>query len=167
MKKKLFIILPALILAGCVMSDAERKTAYADHYYQSPEYIADYKQKISTMSVNELAVVGAQEDRAKMNGQSRMKIGDSLYIENIEAKDNNVIYHYSLSPAWLKKSASSQEKDQINMQKDLTFRTCSLKTVQLAQEKGLAEIHQYYDDYPQHILFTLHANKALCKENGF
>lgn len=165
--KKLFIILPVLVLTGCVMSDAELKTAYADHYYQSPEYIAGYKQKISSMSANELAVTGAQEDKAKMNGQPRMKIDNSLYIENIEAKDNNVIYHYSLSPAWLKKSASSQKNDQINMQRDLIFRTCSLKTVQLAQEKGLAEIHQYYDDYPQHILFTLHANKALCKENGF
>lgn len=59
-----------------------------------------------------------------------------------------MIYHYSLSAEWLNKPASAREDDQKNMQNDLIYRTCSLQTVRLAQDKGLAEIHYYYDDYP-------------------
>lgn len=166
MKKRL-LPLSALILSGCVMSDQELRERYAEHYSQSPAYVAAFKQRIDTMSVSEAAALAAENDRARMRGQPRVKIDDTVYIEKVEAKGSDVIYHYSLSADWLKKPAEARENDQKTMQKDLIYRTCSLQTVRLAQAKGLAEIHQYYDDYPGHVLFTLNANKAQCEKNGF
>lgn len=165
--KKQFLLLSAFILSGCVMSDGELRERDAEHYSQSPAYVAAFKQRIDTMSANEIAAMGAESDRARMQGQPRMKVDDTVYIEKIEAKGSDVIYHYSLSAEWLNKPAAAREDDQKNMQKDLIYRTCSLQTVRLAQAKGLAEIHYYYDDYPGHVLFTLNANKALCEKNGF
>ena len=53
------------------------------------------------------------------------------------------------------------------MQKDLVYRTCSLKTVRLAQERGLEEEHNYYVSYPKNLIFTLKTNKQICINNGF
>ena len=51
--------------------------------------------------------------------------------------------------------------------KDLVYRTCSLKTVRLAQERGLEEEHNYYVSYPKNLIFTLKTNKQICINNGF
>ncbi|MFT0214047.1 hypothetical protein VQ643_15840 [Pseudomonas sp. F1_0610] len=102
-----------------------------------------------------------------MKGQSRLKIGAYIYIEDIFAENNAVIFKYSLTDRWNALSQKKQNKYQQLMQKDLTYRTCSLQTVRISQEKGLVEVHHYYDKYPMHILFTLNANKQLCVMSGF
>lgn len=51
--------------------------------------------------------------------------------------------------------------------KDLIYRTCSLETVKLAQEKGLEEEHNYYSQYPETIAFTLRTSGQICINNGF
>ncbi|MGS4745974.1 hypothetical protein [Citrobacter farmeri] len=53
------------------------------------------------------------------------------------------------------------------MEKDLIYRTCSLETVKLAQEKGLEEEHNYYSHYPETIAFTLRTSGQICINNGF
>lgn len=166
LKNKLVIVLP-LLLAGCTMSDSQLKRAYANHYYQDPAYVAAYKQKTETMSVNQLADYGAEFDKQKMRGQKRMQLDKFIYIENIHSEDNKVIYNYSLTDAWNALSASDRLEKQTNMQKDLTYRTCSLKTVQLAQKKGLEEVHNYYTAYPDKIAFTLRSNLQMCRQAGF
>lgn len=165
--KKILIIIPCMLAASCTMSDQEIRHAYAVRYQQSPDYVASYKDKISKLNVNQIAEIGAEMDQKKLNGNSRLKIGDFIYIEKIDAKQNAVVYDYSLTDKWGTLEQSRQQEFMQNMQKDLIYRTCSLKTVRIAQEKGLEEIHRYYDDYPNHIAFTLNANLALCKQNGF
>ncbi|EKT62158.1 hypothetical protein [Providencia burhodogranariea] len=165
--KKILTVVSCLLVTSCAMTDQELKQAYAEQYYQSPSYIAGYKERFDKLSVNEIAELGAKMDKGRMNGQSPMKVSDYLYIHDVRAQGNKVIYDYALTDEWLKLSPSKKEKYQQTMQKDLAYRTCSLKTVALAQEKGLEEVHQYYDNYPNHILFTLNANAEVCKQNGF
>ncbi|MGY5958260.1 Lipoprotein [Kosakonia sp. BK9b] len=166
MMKKMVILLPAL-LAGCTVSDAEMRQRYATHYAQPAEYVRVYQQKIQTMSVEELAVHGAEADKTRMGGQKRMKIGEYLYVEDVHPQGNRVVFDYSLTPDWFKQSSTAQLERQHKMQKDLIYRTCSLETVKLAQQKGLEEEHNYYAQYPQKIAFTLRTSRQICLQNGF
>ena len=165
--KRIFIIIPCMLAVSCTMSDQDIRHAYSVRYQQNPDYVATYKDKISQLDVNQLAEIGAEMDQKRLNGHSRLKIDSFIYIEKIGAKQNAVVYDYSLTDSWKALGQPRQQEFRENMQKDLIYRTCSLKTVRLAQEKGLEEIHHYYDDYPNHIAFTLSANLALCKQNGF
>lgn len=164
--KKLAILLPVL-LTGCAISDTEMRQRYAEHYAQPPEYVAQWQKKSASMSANELAIEGAAMDKKRMGGQSRMKIDDSIYIENVRPVENKVVFDYSLTDVWLNRSAAEQQKRQNIMQKDLIYRTCSLETVKLAQLKGLEEVHNYYSHYPDTLAFTLRTNRQICNENGF
>lgn len=57
------------------------------HIILSPQaYVAAFKQRIDTMSANEIAAMGAENDRARMQGQSRMKVDDTVYIEKLRQK---------------------------------------------------------------------------------
>ncbi|QGM81506.1 hypothetical protein [Otariodibacter oris] len=166
--KKLLITL-SVFLSACSLSDQEIRANYAEHYKQSDEYVAQFAKNIEGLSVEQLAIDGAKKDKAKMNGQSRMQIDQYMYIENVRPNKNQVIYEYSFNPSWWKSLGESKQKDiQNNMQRDLIYRTCSLRTVALAQEKGLEEDHKYYYDYPNKSLaFELKTNKEICLSNGF
>ncbi|MHA3114025.1 hypothetical protein [Acinetobacter sp. ANC 4193] len=106
-------------------------------------------------------------EKAKMNGQSALKLDNFITVENVSSKNNKVIFDYSLSTNWLSLSDRQKTVYKNKMQKDLIYRTCSLKTARLAQEKGLEEEHNYYENYPKDITFTLRTNKQLCINNGF
>lgn len=164
-KIKLALLLP-LFLAGCTMSDGELRNAYAQHYQQPAAYVETYKQKIASMDINTPPNMPQQKIR-KMRGQPRLKIDQFITIENVQAKGNRVVYDYSLSESWLALSADKQREKQINMNKDLIYRTCSLETVRLAQAKGLEEEHNYYSQYPDKIAFTLRTSAQICMQNGF
>ncbi|MDW2642643.1 hypothetical protein RYZ59_03465 [Citrobacter sp. HN-141] len=165
-KTKLTLLLP-LFLAGCSMSDGELRNAYAHHYQQPAAYVEVYKQKIASMDINTLAQYAAAEDKKKMRGQPRLKIDEFITIENVQAKDNRVVYDYTLSERWLALSADKRREKQSNMNKDLIYRTCSLETVRLAQAKGLEEEHNYYRQYPDKLAFTLRTSAQICMQNGF
>lgn len=64
-------------------------------------------------------------------------------------------------------SPATQRDTQTTMQKDLVYRTCSLKTVQLAQDKGLEEEHHDYSHYPDKLAFTLKTSAQIYKSTGF
>ncbi|HDR1932266.1 TPA: hypothetical protein QB661_002115, partial [Pasteurella multocida] len=138
MKRLSSILFISILLSACSMSDMEKRALYAERYSQSNEYVAQFAKEIEGLSVEQLALSGAKKDKAKMNGKTRMPLGRYLYIEDVKAIKNQVIYEYSVEPVWWN-SLSNTEKNttQDNMQQDLIYRTCSLKTVALAQEKGL------------------------------
>ncbi|MGQ0287289.1 hypothetical protein ACT2CV_08820 [Pasteurellaceae bacterium 22721_9_1] len=151
------------------MSDTEIRSLYAKRYAQPDEYVAQFSKEIEGLSVEQLAINGAKKDKAEMNGKKRMSLGGHLYIEDVKARKHQVIYEYSFESIWWN-NLNNIEKSalQNNMQKDLIYRTCSLRTVALAQEKGLEESHQYYYDYPNKLFaFELKTNKQICLENGF
>lgn len=167
MIKITFTVLIALLLSGCSISDQIRRNGYSSAYQQPNDYIQSYQKKINNMSVEELAKQGALMEKAKMNGQSALKLDNFITVENVSSKNNKVIFDYSLSTNWLSLSDRQKTVYKNKMQKDLIYRTCSLKTVRLAQEKGLEEEHNYYENYPKDITFTLRTNKQLCINNGF
>lgn len=169
MKKLSSILFISTLLSACTMSDTEERSLYAQRYSQSDEYVAQFSKEIEGLSVEQLAINGAKKDKAKMNGKKRMSLGKYLYIEDVKAKQHQVIYEYSFERMWWN-NLNNVERTTIqnNMQKDLIYRTCSLRTVALSQEKGLEESHQYYYDYPNKLLaFELKTNKQICLENGF
>ncbi len=165
-KIKLTLVLP-VFLAGCTMSDGELRNAYASHYQQPATYVEIYKQKIAGMDIDALTQYAAAEEKKKMRGQPRLKVDDSITVENIQAKGNRVVFDYSLSEIWLALPANKQLEQQAIMKKDLIYRTCSLETVRLAQAKGLEEEHNYYSQYPNKLSFTLRTNAQICIDNGF
>ncbi|POT58499.1 hypothetical protein C3432_11470 [Citrobacter amalonaticus] len=165
-KIKLALIL-SLFLTGCSMSDGELRNAYTRHYQQPDAYVNAYKQKIAGMDIDTLTQYAASEEKKKMGGQPRLKIDDSITVENIQAKGNRVVFDYSLSESWLSLSPQKQMEQQNTMRKDLIYRTCSLQTVRLAQERGLQEEHNYYSHYPDKISFTLRTSGQICIDNGF
>lgn len=166
LNKKAFVFLP-LILVGCSANDSQIRQDYARHYAQPDAYIQAYKQKIQSMDVNALAVYAAAEDKKQMRGQERLKVDEMITVEDIQAKGNKVVYDYSLSEQWATQPPAKQLATQTTMQKDLIYRTCSLKTVQLAQDKGLEEEHNYYNHYADQLAFTLRTSAQICKSNGF
>ncbi|UAY77817.1 hypothetical protein K7G90_000048 [Pasteurella canis] len=169
MKKLSSILFIGILLSACSMSDMERRALYAEHYSQSDEYVAQFAKKIEGLSVEQLAINGAKKDKAKMNGKTHMPLGRYLYIEDVKAIKNQVIYEYSIEQVWWNSLNNTEQSTTLNnMQKDLIYRTCSLKTVALAQAKGLEESHRYYYDYANKLLaFELKTNKKVCTENGF
>lgn len=102
-----------------------------------------------------------------MRGQSSVKIDDYITAQNIQARGQRVVFDYSLSEKWLALPPAQQLEKQKRMEKDLIYRTCSLETVKLAQEKGLEEEHNYYSQYPETIAFTLRTSGQICINNGF
>ena len=167
MKRILCVLGVSGLMIGCGLGDTYIKKNYEKKYTQNPKYVKMFEEKIKDQHVNELALEAAQADKARMRGQSRLKLDDSIYIENVSAQNNAVVFEYSLTDHWFKRSATQQQQAQLRMQKDLIYRTCSLKTVALAQQKGLEEVHNYYRDYPSRIEFTLKTNLKLCKQYGF
>jgi hypothetical protein len=165
-KRRLIALLP-VIISGCSASDPQIRQAYARHYAQPDAYVQAYTQKIQGMDVNALAAYAAAEDKKRMRGQERLKVDEVITVEAIQAKGNKVVYDYSLSEKWAAMSPAKQRETQTAMQKDLIYRTCSLKTVQLAQDKGLEEEHNYYSQYADKLAFTLRTSAPICKSNGF
>lgn len=167
MNKTILTALLPVFLASCAIPDQIARHQYANAYQQPDYYIQMYQQKISGQTVEELAKDGALENQARMKGQSRLKLDEFTTAENVYAKGNAVIFDYSLSDKWRSLSEADQTKTKARMTKDLIYRTCSLKTVKLAQEKGLEEQHNYYQTYPKDLSFTLKTNKQICINNGF
>jgi len=167
MNKIIFTILMTLFISSCGIPDQMLRNKYAGAYQQPNYWIQIYQQKINNMSVEDLAKEGAAMEKAKMKGQSSLKLDNFITIENVSSKENKVIFDYSLSNNWSSLYDREKSASKKRMQKDLIYRTCSLKTVKLAQEKGLEEEHNYYENYPKNITFTLKTNKQMCINNGF
>lgn len=167
--KKLGILLGIFILSACSTSENTIRDKYSAYYSQDEEYIKQFAKEIDGLSVQQLAINAAKKDKAKMQEQSRLRIDKYLYVEDVKPENNKVIFEYSLDANWWKSlSDSKQVTLQRNMSKDLIYRTCSLKTVRLSQEKGLEENHRYYYDYSnKKLAFELKTNKAICLKNGF
>ncbi|MDE5205701.1 hypothetical protein PYX06_10710 [Citrobacter amalonaticus] len=100
LKNKPLLLLP-FILAGCTMSDNDMRKAYSNHYQQSADYVAVYKEKIAGMDSAALAKYAAAEEQKKMRGQSSVKIDDYITAQNIQARGQRVVFDYSLSKKWL------------------------------------------------------------------
>ena len=166
LKNKSLLLLP-FILTGCTLSDSDMRKAYSNHYQQPAGYVAVYKEKIAGMDSDALAKYAVTEEQKKMRGQSSVKIDDYITAQNIQAKGPRVVFDYSLSEKWLALPPTQQLEKQKRMEKDLIYRTCSLETVKLAQEKGLEEEHNYYSHYPETIAFTLRTSGQICINNGF
>ncbi|TCM63240.1 hypothetical protein EC844_12259 [Acinetobacter calcoaceticus] len=167
MNKIFYSMLAAVFLGGCVAGDSAIRADYAKRYSQNPQYVKIYQDKINDQDVNALAVNAAKAEKSKMHGQKRFKVNDFIYVEDVKSNANSVVFEYSLTDKWFKKSKQRQLNDQQSMQKDLIYRTCSLKTVLLAQQKGLEEVHHYYKNYPDQIEFSLKSNLQLCQQHGF
>lgn len=157
----------ASFISGCGIPDQMTRNKYASAYQQPDYYIQIYQHKINNMSVDDLATEAAAIEKSRMKELSSLKLDNFVTIENVSSKQNKVVFDYSLSNSW----SSSSDKERLaykkNMQKDLIYRTCSLKTVRLAQEKGIEEEHNYYENYPKTLTFTLKTNKQICVNNGF
>jgi hypothetical protein len=166
MNKIIFTISMVFFISSC-SSDQVTRNRYASSYQQPNYYIQIYQQKINNMSVEELAKEGASIEKSRMKGQSSLKLDNFITIENVSSKENKVIFDYSLSNNWSALTDKKQNAYKNKMQKDLIYRTCSLKTVRLAQEKGLEEEHKYYESYLSKLIFTLKTNKQICINNGF
>ncbi|HGO5854947.1 TPA: hypothetical protein ACU21B_001740 [Mannheimia haemolytica] len=167
--RKLCIVSGIFILSACSTSDSTIRDKYSGYYSQDEEYVQQFAKEIDGLSVQQLAIDGAKKDKAKMQGQSRLRIDKYLYVEDVKPENNKVIFEYSLDAGWWKSLSDSKKITlQRNMSKDLIYRTCSLKTVRLSQEKGLEENHRYYYDYSnKKLAFELKTNKVICLENGF
>ena len=157
----------AFFISSCGIPDQITRNKYAGAYQQPDYYIKIYQQKINSMSIDDLAKDAVAIEKSRMKGQASLKLDDFITIENISSKGNKVIFDYSLSNNWSSLSEKKQDAHKNKMQKDLVYRTCSLKTVRLAQEKGLEEEHKYYESYPSKLIFTLKTNKQICINNGF
>ena len=167
--KILYVIFGLFILSACSINDSNIRNKYSTYYDQDDEYVKQFAKKIKGLSVQQLAINAAKKDKAKMQGKSRLRIGQYLYVENVKPENNRVIFEYSIDKDWWKALSENQKATlQHNMSKDLIYRTCSLKTVRLSQEKGLEENHRYYYDYSnKKLAFELKTNKEICLENGF
>ncbi|MDO4627422.1 MAG: hypothetical protein Q4A81_09120 [Pasteurellaceae bacterium] len=167
--KKFLIMLISVLLSACSVSDEELRDQYMDYYHQNDGYVEQYQKQTQNLSVQQLALQGAKKEKAKLHGQTHFYLGNGLYIENVQADNNQVIFEYSFDKSsWSNLSKSAQDNMHASMNKDLIYRTCSLRTVKLAQEKGLEEHHRYYYDYPNKSLaFELTTSKQICLDNGF
>lgn len=167
MNKIIFTILMAFFISSCGIPDQITRNKYAGAYQQPDYYIKIYQQKINSMSIEDLAKDAVAIEKSRMKGQSSLKLDDFITVENVSSQANKVIFDYSLSNNWSLLSKEKQNAYKNKMQKDLVYHTCSLKTVRLAQERGLEEEHNYYVSYPKNLIFTLKTNKQICINNGF
>ena len=163
--KKLFPCIFAVLLASCAMSDEELRIRYAMYYQQDDVYVEKFAKEIKSLSAEKLAIRAAKIDNERMPE----RIDKNLYGKGVRAEKNVVIFEYEFDKDWWNsQSQSSQQKLQKNMQKDLIYRTCSLRTVALSQEKGLEESHRYYVNYTtKKLAFELNTSKQICQSNGF
>lgn len=165
MKKLTTSISVILLLSACTVSDQELRTRYARYYQQDDAYVEQFAKKIKPFSVENLAIQAAKIDNERMP----KRIGLNLYGKGVRAEKNVVIFEYEFDKNWWNnQSQSSRQENQKNMQKDLIYRTCSLRTVALSQEKGLEESHRYYIDYAtKQLAFELKTSRQICQANGF
>lgn len=156
----------SVFCTSCVMmTDQEIRNMYAIRYAQSIEFVEQFYKHIQPLTVEQIAIEGAEIEKSKFEGQKTLRLSDLITITDVYPQKDTVVFVYQLSPKWNTYSAGKQQKFQQNMQNDLTYRTCSLNTVRLAQAKGLKEEHRYYQD--DHLIFVLKANGDICRQNGF
>ncbi|QIW14936.1 hypothetical protein A4G20_00355 [Pasteurellaceae bacterium RH1A] len=166
MRKPIYLGL-IFLLSACTMSmsDQDIRSQYAAYYAQDDKYVESFAKEINQYSVEELAQRAAKKDKARMPA----KIGDNLFGKDVKAEKNIVVFEYELEKSWWGNlSQSKQNEIKQRMAKDLVYRTCSLRTVALSQDKGLEENHRYYTDYSnKKLAFELATNKQVCQLNGF
>lgn len=134
---------------------------------QSNAEIANFNANIAGKSPKEIANFAVM-DFANRYGSTKFnqKVAQYTYFEEIYAKENKVVYNYTLSSGWAGLPNKDKEKFLKYLQTDLGSQVCNTPTRRIALKRGVSEIHSYFYSYADNHLFDLEINEEFCVKAG-
>lgn len=154
-------------LGACVGNEeAQLKKMYTEHYQQDKAKVSAYRSSMQGQSASQLAAAMAQTEQAQFKGRKRLVIDDYMALERVQSQGNQVVFDYTLTPAWRKLPIKAQNQQWAVLRQDVVYGNCASKTQRLLLKKDVTLLYRYQDKSSP-ATHELLVTQAICQQQGF